>query len=105
MGIGIFLEPQNTTKLHTHHYQWVRWVHVPCFWKHVLQEMLLIPTSGILKTCIIKSHVQMCSTALSPLSQFSLDFLKYPLPQLSHYLRGISLLSFSDWNLSPSFNC
>ena len=71
MGIGIFLEPQNTIKLHTHHYQWVRWVHMPCLWKHVLQEMLLIPTSGILKTCIIKSNVQMCSTALSLLSQFS----------------------------------
>lgn len=79
MGIGIFLEPQNTTKLHTHHYQWVRWVHVPCFWKHVLQEMLLIPTSGILKTCIIKSHTKLCFYCLKPPLSVFIRFLKIPL--------------------------
>ena len=87
MGIGIFLELQNTIKLHTHHYQWVRWVHMPCLWKHVLQETLLIPTSGILKTCIIKSYVRMRSTALSLLSQFSFSSVQFSHSVLSDSLR------------------
>ena len=37
--------------------------------------------------------------------QLQQSFLKYPLPQLFHYLREISLPGFSDRNLSPSFNC